>query len=78
MRKSWHARAITSHGRMRMNHEVFRLTPYSPAQALNDEPESVSSGISPSASLNRQGHPTGRGGQLMPTAGLQRDSNSHM
>ena len=47
VRKGWHARAITSHGRMRMDHEVFRLTPHNSAQALNDKPESMPLCISP-------------------------------
>lgn len=67
LRKDRHARAITSLGRMYMDHEVFRLTPYSPAHALNDEPESMSLSISPFVSLNRRGHPTGGDRQLVST-----------
>ena len=40
---------------MRMNHEVFGLTPYSPAQTLNDKPGGVSLSIPPSVSLNGRG-----------------------
>lgn len=68
-RRDWHARAITSHGRMRMDHEVFRLPPHNSAQAPSDGPEGMPLSISPPVSLNRLRHPMGRGVQLMSTVG---------
>lgn len=41
VRKGW-VRAITSHKRMRMNHDVLSDTPHSSAHALREAPESMS------------------------------------